>query len=82
MDIHKSVNWETLSKWEDDNESLVIWVVTTDCIRDRMRELDLEVKATDDLIYEYMYHTRRGWEMNEIKNMFKDFVIQKLKEEE
>ena len=74
-------NWESLSKWEDDNQSLVICAVTTDCIRQRMTEINQEFAVRDSLIYEFIYHTRRGWDMEMFKNMFKDFVIEKLKEE-
>lgn len=75
------LNWDDISKWEDDNEALVMWVVTTNCIRERMQETNQELDVKDSLVYEFCYHSRRGWEMEEIKNMFKDFVIETLKEE-
>jgi hypothetical protein len=31
-------DWEAISTWEEDNKALVMWVITTDCLRDRMVE--------------------------------------------
>ena len=74
-------DWEAISAWEDDNKALVMWVITTDCIRDRMVETGQSFRVSNDLIYEFCYHSRRGWDMEAFKNAFKDFVIEKLKEE-
>ena len=32
------VDWDSLVKWEEDNKALVIWAITPDCIRERMKE--------------------------------------------
>jgi hypothetical protein len=76
----RKIDWDSITKWEEDNKSLVIWALTIDCIRDRMKETDQDFVVHDNLIYEFCYHTRRGWDMEEFKNAFKDFIIFKLKD--
>jgi hypothetical protein len=68
-------DWEAISAWEEDNKALVMWVITTDCIRERMVETGESFKVANDLIYEFCYHSRRGWDMEAFKNAFKDFII-------
>ena len=36
----RKIDWDSITKWEEDNKSLVIWALTIDCIRDRMKETD------------------------------------------
>ena len=75
-----NVDWDSIVKWEDDNESLVMWALTIDCIKERAAERNIKLKANDNQIFEFCYQTRRGWDMEQFKNSFKDFVIQLLEE--
>ena len=74
-------DWDAILQWEDKNNGRVMWVVTSDCIRERMKETNQDFKVSKDLILEFITHSRRGWDMEAFKNAFKDFVIQNLKEE-
>ena len=74
------VDWDSLVKWEEDNKALVIWAITPDCIRERMKATNNRFAVNDNMIYEFCYHSRRGWDMEAFKNAFKDFVIWKLKD--
>ena len=74
------VDWDSLVKWEEDNKALVIWAITSDCIRERMKATNNRFAVNDNMIYEFCYHSRRGWDMEAFKNAFKDFVIWKLKD--
>lgn len=77
----KKIDWDAIVQWEEANEALVMWAVTPNCIRERMVETGHSFKVSDKLIYEFCYHSRRGWDMEAFKNAFKDFVIETLKEE-
>lgn len=76
------VNWDTLLEWEDNNNARVIWAVDIDLVRQRMSELNKNFSVSDDLILEFVTHTRRGWDMELFKQAFLDFVITKLEEEQ
>jgi len=74
-------DWQGLSDWEDNNSARVIWAVDVASVRERMAELGKSVKVSNDLILEFVTHTRRGWDMDMFKQSLLDFVITKLEEE-
>ena len=74
-------DWQGLSDWEDNNSARVIWAVDAASVRERMAELGKSVKVSNDLILEFVTHTRRGWDMEMFKHSFLDFVIMKLEED-
>lgn len=74
-------DWQGLSDWEDNNSARIIWAVDVNTIRERMTELGKSVKVSNDLILEFVTHTRRSWDMDMFKQSFLDFVILKLEEE-
>ena len=45
-----------------------------------MKATNNRFAVNDNMIYEFCYHSRRGWDMEAFKNAFKDFVIWKLKD--
>ena len=71
----RKIDWDSITKWEEDNKSLVIWALTIDCIRDRMKETDQDFVVHDNLIYEFCYHTRRGWDMEKCFTISQLYVI-------
>ena len=73
-------NWHDIVKWEDDNKALVMWICTVDCIKERAKEKNKNLQANYDQIHEFIYHSRRGWDMEQFKNSFKDFVIELLED--
>ena len=75
------IDWQGLSDWEDNNSARIIWAVDVASVRERMTELGKSVKVSNDLILEFITHTRRGWDMEMFKQSFLDFVIMKLEEE-
>ena len=77
----KKPDWDSLISWEQDNNALAMWVLTPNCIRERMAETDKSFKVSNEMIYEFCYQSRRGWDMEAFKNSFKDFVIENLEEE-
>jgi len=77
----KKPDWDSLSQWEDTNKALVMWVITPECIYERMEETGIKFSVSKDLVKEFCYHTRREWDMEAFKNAFKDFVIEKLQDE-
>jgi hypothetical protein len=77
----KKPDWDSISTWEDANNALVMWVLTPNCIRERMTETGKSFKVSNEMIYEFCYQSRRGWDMEAFKNSFKDFVIENLEEE-
>jgi len=40
----KKPNWDDILKWEDDNEALVMWVCTPNCIRERAENQNLDMR--------------------------------------
>ncbi len=74
-------NWDAIVEWEDNNDARVMWAITDSCIRERMTETNQDFKVSKSLILEFITHSRRGWDMEAFKNAFKDFVIERLKEE-
>ena len=50
-----NVDWDSIVKWEDDNESLVMWALTIDCIKERAAERNIKLKANDNQIFEFCY---------------------------
>lgn len=74
----KKPNWDSLVDWEDKNGALVMWAITPDCIRERAKETNKNFKATKEQIHEFIYHSRRGFDMEIVKNNFKDFVVDLL----
>jgi len=77
----KKPNWNDILKWEDDNEALVMWVCTPNCIRERAENQHKSLgEVTNKQIYEFIYQTRRGWNTEDFKNVFKDFVIDRLRD--
>ena len=77
----KVIDWQGLSDWEDKNSARIIWAVDVASVRERMKELGKSVKVSNDLILEFVTHTRRGWDMEMFKQSFLDFVIMKLEED-
>jgi hypothetical protein len=75
------IDWQGLSDWEDNNSARIIWAVDVASVRERMKELGKSVKVSNDLILEFVTHTRRSWDMDMFKQSFLDFVILKLEEE-
>ena len=45
-------DWDAILQWEDKNNGRVMWVVTSDCIRERMKETNQDFKVSKDLILE------------------------------
>ena len=75
------IDWQGLSDWEDNNSARIIWAVDVASVRERMKELGKSVKVSNDLILEFVTHTRRSWDMDMFKKSFLDFVIMKLEED-
>ena len=75
------IDWQGLSDWEDNNSARIIWAVDVASVRERMTELGKSIKVSNDLILEFVTHTRRSWDMEMFKQSFLDFVIIKLEED-
>ena len=75
------IDWQGLSDWEDNNSARIIWAVDVASVRERMTELGKSIKVSNDLILEFVTHTRRSWDMEMFKQSFLDFVIMKLEED-
>ena len=73
-----NVDWDSLVEWENKNNCLVMWVVTTNCIKERMLETNTVLEVSDSRVFEHLYHNRRAWDMDIVKDQFKDGVIKTL----